>query len=200
VRGIRRVGSGGDVEQRDLVVRAGQGDHDAFAVLVHGSITRLDAIACLILRDTELARDAVQEAFIRAWRDLPRLREPERFDAWLHRLTVNACMDASRVQRRRVHEVQLTPLIRHPRTGDGLAALADRDFLDRALRCLPPEQRALVVLRFHLDLTLPDAAETLGIPLGTAKSRLHRALETLRALTVAQDLPAAPVGVVERPA
>ena len=191
---------GGDVDQRELVVRAGRGDHDAFAVLVHGSVTRLDAIARLILRDTELARDAVQEAFIRAWRDVPRLRGPERFDAWLHRLTVNACMDASRVQRRRVREVELTPLIRHPRVGDGLAALADRDFLDRALRCLPPEQRALVVLRFHLDLTLPEAAETLGIPLGTAKSRLHRALDTLRSLTAAQDRPIHQMGSVERPA
>lgn len=109
-------------------------------------------------------------------------------------------MDASRVQRRRVREVELTPLIRHPRVGDGLAALADRDFLDRALRCLPPEQRALVVLRFHLDLTLPEAAETLGIPLGTAKSRLHRALDTLRSLTAAQDRPIHQMGSVERSA
>lgn len=180
------------------MVRAGQGDHDAFAVLVHEAIGRLDGIARLILRDTELARDAVQEAFIRAWRDLPRLREPERFDAWLHRLTVNACVDASRVRRRRVPEVQLTPLTRQPRVGDGLAALADRDFLDRALRCLPPEQRALVVLRYHLDLTLPDAAETLGIPLGTAKSRLHRALDTLRTLTAVEDQPVRQAGLVER--
>ena len=188
------------MDQRELVVRAGRGDHDAFAVLVHGSVTRLDAIARLILRDTELARDAVQEAFIRAWRDLPRLREPERFDAWLHRLTVNACMDATRIQRRRVHEVQLTPLVRHPWVGDGTATLADRDLLDRALRYLPPEQRALIVLRFHLDLTLPDAAETLGIPLGTAKSRLHRALDTLRTLTETDDRYGALASDLERSA
>jgi RNA polymerase sigma-70 factor (ECF subfamily) len=188
------------VDQRELVVRAGQGDHDAFAVLVRDAVARLDAIARLILRDTELARDAVQETFVRAWRDLPRLREPERFDAWLHRLTVNACIDATRIRRRRVTEVQLTPLIRHPRVEDGLVALADRDFLDRALRALAPEQRALIVLRYYLDLTLPDAAEVLGIPLGTAKSRLHRALDTLRATSAAEDGEGPPSIGLERSA
>jgi RNA polymerase sigma-70 factor (ECF subfamily) len=182
-----RAGTGDDVDQPELVARAGRGDHDAFAVLVRGSLARLDAIARLILRDAELARDAVQEALIRAWRDLPRLREPERFDAWLHRLTVNACIDATRTHRRRVVEVELTPLVRHPWVGDGVAVLADRDVLDSALSRLPPEQRALIVLRYYLDLTLPDAAEIMGIPLGTAKSRQHRALGTLRAL-VAPDV------------
>ncbi len=161
-------------------MRAGRGDHDAFAVLVRASIGRLDRVARLVVRDAELARDALQEAYIRAWRDLPRLREPERFDAWLHRLTINACIDVTRARGRRVPEVQLTDAIPHPPVADGVAALADRDVLDRALRRLTPEQRALVVLRFHLDLTLPEAAEVLDIPLGTAKSRLHRALETLR--------------------
>ncbi|MFN8623349.1 MAG: RNA polymerase sigma factor [Chloroflexota bacterium] len=160
--------------------QAARGDHDAFAVLVHRSVTRLDALARLVLRDADLARDAVQEAFVRAWRDLPRLREPDRFDAWLRRLTVNACMDATRTQRRRVVEVRLTADVRHPPVADGVAALADRDFLERALQRLPPDQRVLIVLRFHLDLTLPEAAEALDIPLGTAKSRLHRALATLR--------------------
>jgi RNA polymerase sigma-70 factor (ECF subfamily) len=168
------------VEHRELVVRAGRGDHDAFAELTAGALARLDAVARLILRDAELARDAVQEALVRAWRDLPRLREPERFDAWLHRLTVHACLDVARRERRRVIEVELTPLIDVP-TEDGVAALADRDQLDRALRRLDPSQRALIVLRYYLDLTLPEAAAVLGIPVGTAKSRLHRSLELLRA-------------------
>jgi len=173
------------VEQRELVVRAGKGDHDAFAVLARASLVRLDSVARLILRDSELARDAVQEALVRAWRDLPRLREPERFDAWLHRLTVRTSIDAARVHRRRVIEVELTPRI-DPAGPDGSAAFADRDLLERALGRLDPAQRAILVLRYYLDLTLPEAAEVLGIPVGTAKSRLHRSLEALRA-TVAMD-------------
>ena len=173
------------MEQRELVVRAGQGDHDAFAVLARDALVRLDAVARLILRDSELARDAVQEALVRAWRDLPRLREPERFDAWLHRLTVRTCIDAARVHRRRVIEVELTSVLDEP-VPDGTAAFADRDFIDRALGRLDPAQRAILVLRYYLDLTLPEAADVLGIPVGTAKSRLHRSLEALRA-TVAVD-------------
>ena len=101
------------MDQRALVERAG-GDHDAFAALVGAALARLDAAARLILRDAELARDAVQEAMVRAWRDLPGLRDPDRFDAWLHRLTVHACIDAARHRRRRVIEVELTPRSRRP--------------------------------------------------------------------------------------
>src|ERR1700752_471580 len=90
------------VDQRELVDRAGKGDHDAFAVLVRGSIARLDAAARLILRDPELARDAVQECLVRAWKSLPGLRDPDRFDAWLHRLLVHSCFDLLRNRRRRV--------------------------------------------------------------------------------------------------
>ena len=98
------------MDQRDLVDRAGRGDHDAFARLVDASIARLEAVARLILRDPELARDAVQDAYIRAWRDLPGLRDPERFDAWLHRLTVNASLDVVRRRRRRPVEVDIEPI------------------------------------------------------------------------------------------
>ena len=98
------------MDQRVLVERARQGDHDAFAKLVDPSLARLDAAARLILRDAELARDAVQETLIRAWRDLPGLRDPERFDAWIHRLTVNACLDLARRRRRRPIEVELNPI------------------------------------------------------------------------------------------
>ena len=126
--------------------RAAKGDQDAFGLLVHESLARLDGVARLILRDAELARDAVQETLVRAWRDLPGLRDPDRFDAWLRRLTVNACIDLARRRRRRVLEVELTPLY-EPAVADTSAVIADRDLLDGALRRLEPEQRAIVVLR-----------------------------------------------------
>ena len=148
-------------------------------MLVDGSIARLDAAARLILRDPELARDAVQEAMVRAWRDLPGLRDPDRFDDWLRRLTVHACIDAARHRRRRVVEVTLTPFDDTP-VADASARIADRDLLDRALGRLDPGQRAIIVLRFYLDLTLPEVAAALGIPLGTAKARLHRSLVAMR--------------------
>lgn len=167
------------MDQRDLVDRAKRGDHDAFAVLVGSAIARLDAAARLIIRDPELARDAVQEGFIRAWRNLPALRDPDRFDAWLHRLVVHSCIDATRRRRRRALEVELTQ-IDGPVTGDFAPGLADRDQLDRALRGLDTEWRAVVVLHYFLGMPLPDVAAALGIPLGTAKSRLHRSLAAMR--------------------
>jgi RNA polymerase sigma-70 factor (ECF subfamily) len=179
------------VDQRTLVERARQGDRDAFAVLARAAATRLDAAARLVLRDRELARDAVQETLIRAWRDLPGLRDPERFDAWLHRLLVHAAIDEARRRRRRVVEVELTPLLTPSHT-DSTAALADRDQLDRALANLAPEHRALVVLHYYLGMPLPEAASSLGISLGAAKSRLHRAIGALRRAFAADgaDIPA----------
>jgi RNA polymerase sigma-70 factor (ECF subfamily) len=174
------------VDHRDLVERAKRGDHDAFAVLVGAAIARLDAAARLILRDHELARDAVQEGFIRAWRDLPGLRDPERFDAWLRRLVIHSCMDVTRRRRRRPMEVELTP-IDGPATADVASSIADREQLDQALRRLDPEWRVVVVLYYYLGMPLPDVAATLGIPLGTAKSRLHRSLAAMRVTIRADD-------------
>jgi RNA polymerase sigma-70 factor (ECF subfamily) len=168
------------VDQRALVEQAGRGDHDAFATLVRARIARLDAAARLILRDAELARDAVQETLVRAWRDLPGLRDPDRFDAWLHRLMTRACIDAARTRRRRLLEISITE-DDGPALADPAGAVADRDLIDRALGRLQPDARALVVLVHYLGLTVPDAADALGIPLGTAKSRLSRALAAMRA-------------------
>ena len=167
------------MDQRDLVTRAKGGDHDAFTSLVAVSIARLDAAARLILRDGELARDAVQDSLVRAWRDLPGLRDPDRFDAWLHRITVNACLDLARRRRRRSIEVQLTPLAM-PSIADATADIAERQQLDDALGLLEPGWRAIVVMHYYLGMPLPDVAVALRIPLGTAKSRLHRALRVMR--------------------
>jgi RNA polymerase sigma-70 factor (ECF subfamily) len=167
------------VDQRGLVERARGGDHDAFAAVAGAALARLDAAARLILRDRELARDAVQDALIRAWRDLPGLRDPDRFDAWLHRLTVHACLDIARKRRRRVHEVELTP-IAPLAVSDQTSRVDEREVLDEALRRLDPEWRAVVVLHYYLGMPLPDVAAELRIPLGTAKSRLHRSLGVMR--------------------
>ncbi len=167
------------VDQRGLVERATRGDHDAFAELARAAVVRLDQAARLILRDPELARDAVQEGLIRAWRDLPKLRDPDRFDAWLHRLTINSCIDQTRRRRRRPIEVELMDL-HAPAISDMSGALADRDQVDGVLRHLDERGRAVVVLHYFLGLPLTDVAVTLGIPLGTVKSRLHRALGEMR--------------------
>ena len=167
------------MDQHGLIERAQQGDHDAFAVLIDATIARLDAAARLILRDRELARDAVQDALLRAWRDLPGLRETERFDAWLYRLTANACLDLVRRRRRRPMEVELTDL-GAPGPSDVSADFARRELVAEALGHLDHGHRAVVALHFLLGMPLRDVAVALRIPHGTARSRLHYALATMR--------------------
>jgi RNA polymerase sigma-70 factor, ECF subfamily len=156
-----------------------RGDHDAFAELVRGAIGRLDTAARLILRDPELARDAVQEGLIRAWRDMRKLRDPDSFDAWVHRLTVNACIDQLRRRRRRPIEIEITAL-HTPSVPDTSGRLADRDLVDGILRRLDEHGRAIVVLHYYLGMPLNEVGRSLGIPTGTVKSRLHRALGEMR--------------------
>ena len=178
--------------QRELVERAQRGDHDAFATLAGATIGRLDGAARLILRDPERAKDAVQDAFVRAWRDLPTLRDPDRFDAWLRRLVIHACLNEARRLKRRPREVELRP-IDHPSTIDSEHVIADRDEIERGFARLEPEQRAVVVLHYYLGYPLPEAAAILGVPTGTAKSRLHRAIQALRGAVEADSrLTAAP--------
>src|SRR6476469_5580608 len=179
----------GDMQQ-ELVERARRGDHDAFATLAGAAIFRLDAAARLILRDPDQAKDAVQETLVRAWRDLPTLRSPDRFDAWLHRLLYRACIDEARRLRRHRVDVELTP-IDSPEIRDMTSSVTDRDQLERGFSRLEPEARALIVLHHYLDLPLPEVATALGIPLGTAKSRLHRALQAMRAALDADARPRA---------
>ena len=186
----------GSVDQTGLIERASRGDHEAFGVLVGGHLARLDTAARLILRDPELARDAVQEATLRAWKNLRGLRDPDRFDAWLHRLTVNACLDLARKRRGRIFEVELTPLHDAP-VPDASSRVADALYVERMLAAVEPAQRAVVVLHYYLDLSLPETAAALGIPVGTAKSRLNRALAAMR-ITVADDELVVPSARTER--
>jgi RNA polymerase sigma factor (sigma-70 family) len=168
--------------QIELVERARAGDHDAFAALVRASTPRLFGAAKLILRDPDRAHDAVQEALVLAWRHVRALRDPAAWDAWLYRLTVRACTRSARTVRRRdTVELHLLTEQEFASPSDFPALLAERDRLGREIGRLPLDQRTILVLHFYLDLPLTEAAEILSIPAGTAKSRLHRGLATLRA-------------------
>jgi RNA polymerase sigma-70 factor (ECF subfamily) len=171
--------------QTDLVDLARRGDREAFSVLAGGAVDRLYAIARLILRDAELAEDATQDALVRAWRDLPTLRDVERFDAWLYRIVVRACADIGRHRRRA--GVEFTILTVEPSESDRTGELADRDQIERGLRRLSEAQRTILILHYYVGLSPSEAADALEIPLGTAKSRLHYAIEALRAAIAAEE-------------
>lgn len=172
---------------RDLVERARRGDREAFAVLVHQVSDSLYAVAQRILRDPGLAEDALQNALVLAWRRIPKLRDPDRFEAWIHRILVHACYDESQRARHRTANIRVMP-ISGLSTPDDSAAIADRDELERAFRLLTIEQRAVFVLHHYLGLPLVEIAELLEIPAGTARSRLHYAIAGLRvALTAARE-------------
>jgi RNA polymerase sigma-70 factor (ECF subfamily) len=163
-----------------LVERARAGDEEAFASLARAAGDRLLAIAYRILRDLGLAEDAVQQTLVIAWRELPSLRDIDRFDAWLHRLLVNACYAEARRGRRWAANVRVLP-VDGPAAADEFVTVDQRDQLDRGFRRLPAEQRAVFVFHHYVGLTLPEVADHLGVPLGTVKSRLHYATNTLRA-------------------
>jgi len=172
---------------RTLVEQARHGDREAFAVLVHQVSDSLYSVAYRILRDTGLAEDALQNALVLAWRRLPKLRDSDRFEAWVHRILVHACYDES--QRTRSWRTNVTVLpLEGPGRADESSAIADRDELERAYRQLTVEQRAVFVLHHYVGLPLVEVAELLGIPAGTARSRLHYATAGLRsALTAAAE-------------
>ncbi len=173
---------------RDLVERARRGDREAFTVLVHQVSDVLYAVAYRILRDSGLAEDALQSALVLAWRRLPHLRDADRFEAWIHRILVHACYDESQRARHWSANVRVLP-IGGPSTPDEADAVADRDELERAYRRLSIEQRAVFVLHHYLGLPLVEVAELLGIPAGTARSRLHYAIAGLRDALTAEPEP-----------
>ena len=187
------------VAQRALVVLAQSGDEEAFASLARMAGDRLMAVAFRILRDVDRAEDAVQQAIVSAWRDLPKLRDPDLFDGWLYRTLVHACYSEARRARQwtgRVHVLQFDV----PSQRDDLLSVEDRDQIDRAFRRLPPEQRAVFVLHHYLGLRQSEVAEILDVPIGTVKSRLFYATATLRSAIEADARPAIPASATERPA
>jgi len=178
---------------RDIVEQAMRGDREAFGVLVAQTSDRMYAIAARILRDTHLAEDALQSAFITGWHDLPTLRDPDRFEAWMRKLVVRACYSEARRRNVWAANVRVLP-VEGPAAQDETISVGDRDALDRAFRRLTVEQRAVFVLHHHLGLPLVEIAETLGVPAGTARSRLHYATRTLRAAIEADAVPGVPAG------
>ena len=164
----------------DLVVRAQNGDEEAFASLAVAAGDRLHAVAHRILRDIELAEDATQQALLTIWRDLPKLRDPARFDAWSYRLLVRACYAEARRTRHWTPNLHLLS-VDEPAVGEGMGVVVDRDQLERGFRRLSIDHRAVVVLHHYLDLPLDEVADVLGVPIGTVRSRLHYAMRALRA-------------------
>lgn len=173
----------------DLVVRAQHGDEEAFASLAVGVGNRLHAVAHRILRDTDLAADATQQALLTIWRDLPQLRDPARFEAWSYRLLVRACYAEGRRIRALSPKLTILP-VDQPVLSEGLSTVVDRDQLERGFRRLSVEHRAVVVLHHYLDLPLDQVAEVLGVPIGTVRSRLFHAMRGLRAALEADARPA----------
>ena len=164
--------------RHDLVIAARAGDGDAFMELVQLETPDAYRLSLTILRHPFDAEDALQDAFVRAWRQLPGLRDSAQWQAWFRRIAVNTAIDAGR--RRSALRIVTLGFHEPPPVADGSTGLADRDEVGQAMGHLDANDRALLALRFGQDLELPDGAAALGIPLGTAKSRLHRALGRLR--------------------
>jgi RNA polymerase sigma-70 factor (ECF subfamily) len=182
---------------RQLVELAQRGDEDAFEALVRATGDRCVGIAYRILRDLDLAEDAVQNAYVSAWRELRSLREPDRFEPWLHKTLTRACYEEARNSRRLAANVRVLP-VESSFTPEDVLGVVDRDQLDRGIRRLSVEHRAVLVFHHYLGLTLAEVADRLDIPIGTAKSRLHYAINALRAALEADARPA--LDSQERPA
>jgi RNA polymerase sigma-70 factor, ECF subfamily len=178
------------VDLTDLVFRAQQGDEQAFASLAVAVGNRLHAISKRILRDADLAEDATQQALLTIWRELPQLRDPGRFEAWSYRVLVRCCYKEGQVTRRWAPNLHVLPDVMATGT-DEFASIRDRDQLERGLRRLSTEHRAALVLRYYLEQTPEEIAETLGVPTGTIRSRLFYAMQALRAALDADERPQA---------
>lgn len=172
------------------MLRAQGGDRDAFERIVNVSFDRSHGVAMRLLRDSGLAEDAVQQAMVNVWRDLPRLRDPARYDAWSYKLLVRACYaEYKRAPRWMPAIEEGSPT--EPRGADPYGAVVDRDQLERGFRRLSMDHRAVIVLHHYLDLPLDEVGRILGVPTGTVKSRLHRALAEMRAALEADGREAA---------
>jgi RNA polymerase sigma-70 factor, ECF subfamily len=188
----------GELVDRGLVVRAQHGDRDAFERIVDVSFDRCRGLAVRLLRDTRLAEDAVQQAMVNIWRDLPRLRDPERYDAWSYTLLLRACYGEYRKAPRWMPAIG-EGMPHEPRARDEFGAVIDRDQLERGFRRLSMDHRVVLVLHHYLDLPLEQVASVVGVPIGTVKSRLHRAIAEMRAALEADARPVQGDGRADQP-
>jgi RNA polymerase sigma factor (sigma-70 family) len=166
--------------QDELVRQAQRGDAEAFDSLARSAGDRCLAIAVRILRDIDLAEDAVQASLITAWTELRALRDPSRFEPWLHRILTHACYAEARRRKRWYEGPRILP-VEGAYGPDEYLTVDDRDLLERAFRRLTIQQRAVMVFHHYLGLPMSEVATRTGIPLGTVKSRLHHATRALRA-------------------
>ena len=173
-----------------IVARAQRGDEEAFADLIDAVGGRLHAVAHRILRDIDLAEDATQQTLVAIWRDLPRLRDPARFDAWSYRLLVRACYAEGRRSRQWSPDLRILPAD-EPSESSGLDAIVYHDQLERAMRRLSVDHRTVLVLHHYADIPVDRVAQILEIPVGTVHSRLHHAMRAMRAALDADERPAA---------
>ena len=164
----------------DLTQQAMRGDREAFTSLASIVGDRMYAVAYRIVRDPHRAEDAVQQAMLAAWRQLPSLRDPDRVEAWLHRLLVHACYAEIRREGRWKPALRVLGDWDVPEPDSTLTVDA-RDELERAFRRLTAEQRTVLVLHHYLGLTGAEISERLGISAGTVRSRLHYARQAMRA-------------------
>lgn len=172
---------------RQLIEQARAGDRQAFSLIVDAMFDRCHEVARRVLGESHLAQDATQAALLSLWRDLPKLRDDSRFEAWAYRITVNACYAEAKRARR---AISVIPDPDHGTVAtDEFDTIVDRDQLERAFSRQKLEHRAVLVLRFYLDMPVEEVASTLDIPVGTAKSRIHHALKAMRATIEADDRP-----------
>ena len=164
-----------------VAMNRGDSGEAAFNELVAQELAAAYRAAALIIGDRSEAEDAVQEAFLRAWQRWDRLRDQERAGAWFGRILVNVCRDRLRARRSgAVHWLAVEPTQSPPDPGE-------REALGQILGDLSADHRIVIVLRYYLDLSLEAIAERTGAPVGTVKSRLHHALEAMRAAYAARD-------------
>ena len=168
--------------ERELIERARRGDRSAYEQLVRRKVETVYRTARAIIGNDADADDATQDALIGAWRQIGSLRDPDRFDAWLGRITVNACRQALR--RRRGGALVALPVSGADAPVDAAASgfearMVSSDAFDRAFARLSAEQRAILVFHHRDELSVADVASRLGIPEGTVKSRLHAARAAL---------------------
>jgi RNA polymerase sigma factor (sigma-70 family) len=176
----------------DLVTMAQQGDQDAFEVLATLAHPRLYRVALGVLGEAGAADDATQQALIEMWRALPRLRDADKFEGWSYRLLVRACYAEAKRRPKWLPESAIGEA-HVPVARDAYLDVVRRDQLERGMRRLCVEHRAVIVLRYMLDLPPEQVADALDLTVGTVGSRLNRALSALRAALDADARPATPL-------